>query len=570
MNIVSKIWNISSKSLIYSYLIFIAISILNTFIEILSLLYIFPLLDYLVLNQKSYITELFFKFVTNLKILKNKDEIFIVLFFFIVIFTTKFIINFIHIFFSQKLQLELRNKFTNELTKEYLSRKYRYFANINSSILIRNIFQEVPRVILGVILNIFNLISEFMLIFSIIIVLFIYDFESASIVFLLLSTFGLIFILNSKKFIGKLAKKRLKFDGKYLKNIKETFDNIKIIKINRKEIFFSNAVKINAYLSFKANFYYSIVAQSPRVIFELLLVFIVLLVLIINRLDQNIIYTLAIYSVSSLRLIPAMSKVINSISNIRFDLPSLNILFNDLKNKKEENKTMATQESPLNFKNKIELKNISFFYNEDRFILNKINLKINKNDFISIVGESGSGKSTLVDIISGLINPKLGKIYIDDKVLIDESDVVRWQKTIGYMPQSTTLFDMSIRDNIVLGPYNSKLNKTRLNKAIKGSELTSLIKKLKQGLNTNVGDKGVKISGGEMQRIALARTLYSESQVIILDEATSSLDIETEKKILKTLKKLKNKTVIFITHRTNNLKYFNKIYKIHNSSCELK
>ena len=570
MNIVSKIWNISSKSLIYSYLIFIAISILNTFIEILSLLYIFPLLDYLVLNQKSYITELFFKFVTNLKILKNKDEIFIVLFFFIVIFTTKFIINFIHIFFSQKLQLELRNKFTNELTKEYLSRKYRYFANINSSILIRNIFQEVPRVILGVILNIFNLISEFMLIFSIIIVLFIYDFESASIVFLLLSTFGLIFILNSKKFIGKLAKKRLKFDGKYLKNIKETFDNIKIIKINRKEIFFSNAVKINAYLSFKANFYYSIVAQSPRVIFELLLVFIVLLVLIINRLDQNIIYTLAIYSVSSLRLIPAMSKVINSISNIRFDLPSLNILFNDLKNKKEENKTMATQESPLNFKNKIELKNISFFYNEDRFILNKINLKINKNDFISIVGEAGSGKSTLVDIISGLINPKLGKIYIDDKVLIDESDVVRWQKTIGYMPQSTTLFDMSIRDNIVLGPYNSKLNKTRLNKAIKGSELTSLIKKLKQGLNTNVGDKGVKISGGEMQRIALARTLYSESQVIILDEATSSLDIETEKKILKTLKKLKNKTVIFITHRTNNLKYFNKIYKIHNSSCELK
>ena len=172
----------------------------------------------------------------------------------------------------------------------------------------------------------------------------------------------------------------------------------------------------------------------------------------------------------------------------------------------------------------------------------------------------------MVDIISGILIPDSGNISIDNKIKINQKNINSWKNMIGYMPQSSNLLDMSIKDNITLGNYkNNKFDNFNLKKAIRDAELLPLIKKLNRGINTAVGDKGIKISGGEMQRVALARTLYSNSEIIILDEATSSLDVNTENKILKTLKKLKNKTILFITHRTNNLKNFNKIYKINNS-----
>ena len=566
MNTIKKIWKISTKDLILSYTIYIFILIFNTLFEILSLLYIFPLLDFLVLNQTSAVTKFFFEIINKFDFFSQKDEIFLVIVFFIAILIVKFFFNFLNIFYTQKLQLQLRKKLSFLLIERYLERQYRFFININSSTLIRNIFQEVPRFILGVATNIFNLFSEFILITSILLVLFVYDFKSTLVVFLLISSFGVIFLFFSKRLVSSLAKKRIKFDGKYLKNIKEIFDNIKIIKISGTEKFFLNLARNNATVSFNSHFFYNIVAQSPRVIFELILIFIVFFVLIINITNDKIIYTLAIYSVSSLRLIPSISKVINSISNIRFDRPSLDIIFENIKLRKKVSIETSKNQINLNFKKHIQLKNIHFSYNKKNKILDGINLSLKKNELTCLIGESGSGKSTLVDIISGILIPDSGNISIDNKIKINQKNINSWKNMIGYMPQSSNLLDMSIKDNITLGNYkNNKFDNFNLKKAIRDAELLPLIKKLNRGINTAVGDKGIKISGGEMQRVALARTLYSNSEIIILDEATSSLDVNTENKILKTLKKLKNKTILFITHRTNNLKNFNKIYKINNS-----
>ena len=566
LNTIKKIWKISTKDLISSYTIYIFILIFNTLFEILSLLYIFPLLDFLVLNQTSAVTKFFFEIINKFNLFSQKDEIFLVIVFFIAILIIKFFFNFLNIFYTQKLQLQLRKKLSFLLIERYLERQYRFFININSSTLIRNIFQEVPRFILGVATNIFNLFSEFILITSILLVLFVYDFKSTLVVFLLISFFGVIFLFFSKRLISSLAKKRIKFDGKYLKNIKEIFDNIKIIKISGTEKFFLNLARNNATVSFNSHFFYNIVAQSPRVIFELILIFIVFFVLIINISNDKIIYTLAIYSVSSLRLIPSISKVINSISNIRFDRPSLDIIFENIKPRKKVSIETSKNQINLNFKKHIQLKNINFSYNKKNKILDGINLSLKKNELTCLIGESGSGKSTLVDIISGILIPDSGNILIDNKIKINQKNINSWKNMIGYMPQSSNLLDMSIKDNITLGNYkNNKFDNFNLKKAIRDAELLPLIKKLNRGINTSVGDKGIKISGGEMQRVALARTLYSNSEIIILDEATSSLDVNTENKILKTLKKLKNKTILFITHRTNNLKNFNKIYKINNS-----
>lgn len=564
MNIFKKVYTISSKELLFSYLLFILITIFNTFFEIISLLYVFPLLDFLVLNKLSPITTYFFDIINKIDFFLKFQKINLVLFFFVIIFLLKFSFNFLSIFYTQLLQKKLRKDFSIKLLNSYLGRKYSFFVNTNSSFLIRNIFQEVPRVILGVITNLFNLISEFLLIISILIVLFIYDLKSTLIAFIIIGTFGTLFIILSRKLIKNLAEKRLKFDGKFLKNIKEIFDNIKIIKISERENFFLNLTKKNAYNSFNSHFFYNLVAQSPRIIFEFVLIFIVLTVLIVNISNQNIIYTLAIYSVASLRLIPSISKVINSISNIRFDMPSLNVLNKSLKDVKKT-KLFKYENSIIKFKESISLKNISFSYLHKIKILHNVNMKFKKNHITGIIGESGSGKSTLVDIISGLQQPQLGKILLDDKQIINENNLYNWKKLIGYMPQNSTLLDMSIKDNITLGEYmHNKKDFNRLNQAINDSELSKFIKKLDNGINTKVGDKGIKISGGEMQRIALARTLYSQSEIIILDEATSSLDKHTESKILYTLKKLKNKTIIFITHKTNNLKFCNKVYKLNN------
>ena len=199
--------------------------------------------------------------------------------------------------------------------------------------------------------------------------------------------------------------------------------------------------------------------------------------------------------------------------------------------------------------------------------MKNVNLTIKKNEFVGIVGETGVGKSTFVDLLIGLMIPDSGTITVDG--LDINKDLNSWKKHLGYVPQNFYLLDDSIKKNIAFGYEENKISKSKVENTINQSQLSSFIKNLKNGLESRVGEHGVKISGGEKQRIAIARALYNDPDILIFDEATSSLDIDTEKKILETLIQLKKiKTVIIITHRTSSLKICDRVFNIQNETIK--
>ena len=246
------------------------------------------------------------------------------------------------------------------------------------------------------------------------------------------------------------------------------------------------------------------------------------------------------------------------------------MLSRDLKNSENvhENLNFKDFNKKINFNKTIKYKNISYKYpSANKVILKNINFEVNKNDFVGIVGKSGAGKSTLVDLITGLLEVDSGDIIIDDLNLKNNLHLIK--NSIGYVSQDIFLTDDSIKQNIAFGVDSEKIDNLKIEKAISASQLTKFINSLKLGINTVVGERGIKISGGERQRIGIARALYNNPEILVFDEATSALDLETEEDILDTLVKIKGKqTIIFITHRTSSLKYCNRVYELEN--CDLK
>ena len=233
----------------------------------------------------------------------------------------------------------------------------------------------------------------------------------------------------------------------------------------------------------------------------------------------------------------------------------------ELKEEKIKNKKVS-------FSKKLEITNLNYRLENKNYDLLSINkLTINKNDKIGIFGKSGSGKSTLLDIIMGFIKPNNGIIKIDNKFdLGDENNLFLWKKKIGYLPQKMILLDDTILTNITLNINNNiKIDRKYLSKVLKVCCLDTFIKDLDKGIDTLVGENGSKLSGGEIQRICLARCLYTNPEVIIIDEGTSALDKDTELKLIKNLFSLK-KTIIFVSHKKSSLRYCNKIYKIINKN----
>ena len=219
----------------------------------------------------------------------------------------------------------------------------------------------------------------------------------------------------------------------------------------------------------------------------------------------------------------------------------------------------------------IELKDLSFYYKKDNPILTDINLKLEKNNIIGIIGESGAGKTTLVDIISGIISPKYGSIYVNEKI-ISKNLSFELRNMIGYVTQSNFFFDNTIKENIIFGKENDKLKENELlQEVIKKAQLSDFIESLENGINTKIGQAAVRLSGGQKQRISIARSLYREPRLLILDEATNALDIKNEKKVFDIINSIKkDMIVIVVSHNIDIEKYCDKVYEVKSKRLILK
>ena len=273
----------------------------------------------------------------------------------------------------------------------------------------------------------------------------------------------------------------------------------------------------------------------------------------------------------SIRLIPAYNIITGGLSAIKYNKKSVKLIYETILNiQKTEIKSKYKKISNIDFKfnDNIKIKDLSFYYSKKN-ILNIENLVIYKNKFHGIMGESGSGKSTFLDIISLMQKFTSGSITVSNQNILDfEYD---WKKLIGYVPQDTILIDDALKKNIAFGITDDEIDTHLIKELIKKMDLTNFVDNLDNGIDTNVGDKGLKMSGGQKQRIGIARALYFNPKILLLDESTSSLDIETEKNILLHLKNIsKDKmTVLFSTHRQSSLDICDIVYKVKNKSIKI-
>lgn len=281
---------------------------------------------------------------------------------------------------------------------------------------------------------------------------------------------------------------------------------------------------------------------------------------------------LGLYVAVSFKLLPALNRIIVTTQKFKRSIASMEKIENELSNYRKNELLINDIISennilPLNFEKNIIFNNISFKYsNMNNYVLEDLNLNIKKGEIVGIVGQSGEGKSTLVNILCGFVVPNSGHVLVDG---IDIRENTRgWRMLLGYVPQTTYLFNETIRSNVSFFSDEGKVNEKKVDISLKAAQLESLIANTPLGKDSIVGERGILLSGGQIQRIALARTIYKDPEVLIFDEATSSLDSENEKKILESIKLFKGKkTLIIVSHRESTLSFCDKIYKVHNQKC---
>ena len=445
---------------------------------------------------------------------------------------------------------------TLELYDIYLKQNITFFKKTHSASLVKNLINEM--FVLGALFNsIIILFSE--LIFTLLIVsaLFIFNFQ---ILFFLLIYSLIIYLLYKiiiKNKIFNWGNERQVLQADITKDFMESFGAIKELIVYNKTDLFKD--KIKSLINNKANLdtKFATVNEIPKYFLELLSLLgfsIILTSLYLIGIEKNeLLITLIFFGALIFKALPSFSRIITSFQQIGFSYPA-NKLVNDEINRKNDVDLFYDEE--IIFNESIKFKNLSFSFEENK-ILNNFSIEIKKGERALIIGESGKGKSTLIDIIAGFYNNYEGDFLIDGVPL---KSIVNWRKKIGYLSQSFFILDDSIKNNIIL---NDESNEDRLIEIIKICQLTELISSKKEGLNTVIGERGSLLSGGEKQRIGLARALYRNPEILILDEPTSSLDDNTAENFIESVLKLdKNYTIIMVTHNSKFQSLFERIIKI--------
>lgn len=557
------IFAIEKKSKYY----FLVISnIIVVFLEMLSLGLLFPLLSLIV--DPNFVIKIYqydIGFINNLSL--NQILILILILISILFFLKNITIGLLS-WIQIRYSFYLQNAIATNLLKKYIFSDYLFHKSNDTSKFIRVVNNDSFVVITGFIIPSFLFFTEIFIFLGIIILLAYYQIYGLVIAFF----FFLISYLIYRRFSKKLREHgilRQKNDTLKIKYITTIFEGIKEILFYNKQSFFYQLyrqvnLKVNSSQAFLEG-----VKILPRLLLETIGIFLFCLVMVSLILaDKDLVKLMPIfgvYIVAGFKILPSLNRIISAAQQMRFNKTYIDsvvseFLFDSGYKKNTENKKIDYK--TLNFNDKIELKNICFDYktkNRRKSVLKNLNLYFEKNSITAIIGRSGSGKSTIVDILLGLIKQDSGQILVDGKSV----DINTSKLKVGYVPQSLFLLNDTIKKNIALGIPSVDIDLKKINKAIELSSLTYDFNNSELGIESIVGQKGLQISGGQAQRIAIARSLYEDPEIIIFDEATSSLDKTTEKEIFENLLVLKEtKTILLITHNDRILKYCDRIISL--------
>ena len=467
------------------------------------------------------------------------------------------------------LLIYLQNRFaknrialiSHKMLEGYLALPYTFHLQKNTADLLRNIENSVIIVFNKGAISLLYIFMESMVATGLIILLLFIDPISTIAVTLILSVGLGSFYGVMKIRLSLWGKKEHDLIAEIYKWVHQSIGAIKEMKVLGRELFFSYKFSEAVIARAQPQIAYGTVKQSPRVFFEIFLIIGMLVVFWITYMQNNsldsVLTILTMFAVVSIRLLPSINRIASSLIDLKSSGPALDVLYKDyemiLNNQKNKDQDFSN-ETVFSFKKNINFKNVSFSYpGSTDLAVQNIDLQIKCGETIGIVGPTGSGKTTLIDILLGLLPPSKGIL------LVDGSDIYKnlrgWQKQIGYVPQKIYLTDDTLRRNIAFGFKEEEIDNEKIKKAIQYAHLTNFISNLPKGLDTRVGEQGVRLSGGESQRVGIARALYQNPEILVMDEATSSLDNETEHEIAKSINEIaQSKTLVIVAHRLSTIK----------------
>ncbi|MDR2547759.1 MAG: ABC transporter ATP-binding protein/permease [Lachnospiraceae bacterium] len=542
--------------------------IIGAFLELAGVAIIMPFMDAII--DPNYVE--WNKYAAYIYQLFELDSIlqFIILVSIALIFI--YIFKNIFIIFMGKMQYHYLCNYQRQLAEKmlkcYIRQPYLYHLRHGSTEMIRNVNDDV-RSFFNVVINSIQLITE-VCVCLVLVIFLLYQDRSITIgICLVLVFFTYAYLFVIKKRVSFMGEETRKYIHNINKGIVNSFAGIKEVKILDRERHFVSNFQANYkdYVNFQIKYFFY--GLLPRPLMETVCIVGMLGVIVLKLISGTdptyFIPTISVFAVASLRMIPSFSRIAVNINNITFSMPAVKAIHRSLKDMEElmtqmEEKTVYEKE--LTFNDSITISALDFCYpGVGKHVLSKVDLMIPKNKSVAFVGPSGEGKTTLADIVLGLLVAESGAVMVDG---IDvRQNITAWHEKLGYIPQAIYLMEDTIKSNIVFGLPEEEIDEERLWKALEDAQMKEFVHELVDGLDTEVGERGIRLSGGQRQRIGIARALYNNPEILVLDEATSALDSDTEKAVMDAIERLAGqKTLIIIAHRLSTIENCDMVYEV--------
>ena len=484
----------------------------------------------------------------------------------VVAFIIKNVYQLFYSWYVSKFSNFSSQQLSSMLFRSFLRRPYTFHLQRNSSELLNVVQQEVGMT-LGIVTSTTGLLKEILLGGSVAVLMFITEPVAAASTLTILIFGSILYTKVTKPRIAYFGQQRQKIQAPLMRYLLQGFGGVKDIQVlGRAEDFSTQYEKQNLVVQ-DATLRYSLIRQIAPMWTELLamsgLTVVVWVMVWQGRAPDRIIPLLGLFVIATWRFVPSINNVIGLVNSLSYSKPAVESLYNEFEYIKKQNEIVKTQAV---FTDKIEMRNLTFSYaNTVAPSLRDVNIVVRKGETVGFIGPSGAGKSTLVDVILGLLPPSSGELLVDGVNMHEHN--IEWQSTIGYVAQAIYLTDDTIRRNVAFGIAEDEIDDVALERSLKSAQLWEFVQGLPDKTHSIVGERGIRVSGGQRQRIGIARALYHEPQVLVLDEATSSLDIETETEVMSAIRALQGfKTILIVAHRLSTVQHCDRVYRIEDAT----
>ncbi len=556
---------LGKKNLKLSLLVILG-TLFSAILEMASIGSIIPIVS-LIFSGEMYESEFLNPYISNY----SEEQLY---FFLISVIVSIFIFKTIYqaglYYFLGLYSAKVYFDISTNLYLRYLNKDYLEHIQENSANKVQLVNNESNMSVQGYLKPLLSLLTEMFTVIGISILLLVFDYES----FLILSSFLLIIFsittFFTKKLLLDLGNQRTDLEIQKLKDIQQSFFGFKFIKLSNSFDYAANLFKTSnsKVAAIRAKEFF--IKQTVRPVLELSVILSIFAMSFYlynsGNNSADILILISLYLTSAIRILPSMNRIIGAVQSLNFFSNVVDRLFVAFKEEKIENFVNKDFQKKAKNLSYISFEDVSFSFDSsiDNLFQN-INLSFDKFSFIGLIGESGSGKSTFINILIGLIKPNNGSVYYQNDNIFELED--KWYAKIGYVPQDAYLIDDSIRKNIAFGIDSKDINDEQVLHAAKQSNLLDFIEQQESGLDTIIGENATKISGGQKQRLAIARALYNDPEILVFDEATSALDQNTEKEIIDEILMLrKNKTIFFSSHKPGSLMEADRVLEFKNQN----